>query len=257
MRSRRALVVLAGTALALPACAEDAGSPPGVDGAVTGTVTVFAAASLTEALTAIGEDFEAAHPAATVVFNFAGSSGLAAQIDQGAPADVYASASPATMATVTEAGHADAAPEVFARNQLVIAVAPGNPLGIASLSGLAEPGVTVAVCAEQVPCGAAAVQVLDAAGVALTPVTREQSVRAALSKVRLGEVDAAVVYRTDAAVASDVDSIEFPGSAAVVNDYQVVALRGAPNSGGARAFVDHLLSVRAQAVLTLAGFQEP
>ncbi len=225
---------------------------------VTGTVTVFAAASLTEAFTRIGKDFEAANPGATVTFNFAGSSALATQINEGAPADVFASASPATMKAVTDAGNTDGTPAVFVRNQLVIAVAKGNPKGITGLAGLTGEGVKVALCAEQVPCGAAARKALDAAKVTLTPVTLEQDVKAALSKVKLGEVDAALVYRTDAkASASDVDGVEFPESAGAINDYPIVVLGNAPNRAGARAFLAYVRSGEGKAVLTAAGFQTP
>ncbi|TNH26613.1 molybdate ABC transporter substrate-binding protein [Micromonospora orduensis] len=228
------------------------------DGRVTGTVTVFAAASLTESFTRIGRDFEAANPGTTVTLNLAGSSALANQINQGAPADVFASAAPRNMTTVTEAGNADGTPSVFARNQLVIAVPRGNPAGVTGLAGLTRPGVKVALCADQVPCGAAARSALDAAGVTLTPVTLEQDVKGALAKVRLGEVDAALVYRTDARAASaDVTGVEFPESARAVNDYLIVAVKDAPNRAGARAFVAYVRSAPAQAVLAEAGFQAP
>ncbi|MFE9656666.1 molybdate ABC transporter substrate-binding protein [Micromonospora sp. NPDC006431] len=225
---------------------------------VTGTVNVFAAASLTETFTKLGKDFEAAHPGTTVKFNFAGSSALATQINQGAPADVFASAAPTNMKTVTDAGNADGTPATFVRNQLVIAVPEGNPKGVKGLADLTRPGVQVALCAEQVPCGAAAKKALDTSGVKLTPVTLEQDVKAALSKVKLGEVDAALVYRTDAkAAAADVEGIEFPESAGAVNDYPIVALKGARNAAGAKAFVAYVLSDPGKAVLTEAGFQAP
>ncbi|MEH1013987.1 molybdate ABC transporter substrate-binding protein [Micromonospora sp. CPCC 206060] len=227
-------------------------------GGVTGTVTVLAAASLTESFTRIGRDFEAANPGVRVVFNFAGSSALAAQINQGAPADVFASANPGTMRTVTDAGNGNGPTVTFARNQLVIAVPEGNPAEVTGLADLARPGVKVALCAEQVPCGAAAKQALGAAGVPLTPVTWERDVRAALSKVKLGEVDAALVYRTDvAASTADVDAVEFPESARAVNDYPITVLKDAPNPVGAQAFVAHVLSDGGRSVLTGAGFQVP
>jgi len=221
-----------------------------------GTVTVLAAASLTETFTRIGADFEAAHPGVRVVFSFAGSSQLASQINSGAPADVFAAASPATMRTVTEAARDIDQPRVFARNQLVIAVPSGNPEQVTGLRDLSRPGLKVALCAPQVPCGAAARTALDTAGVAVTPVTLERDVKAALTKVRLGEVDAALVYRTDArAAAGQVDGIEFAESTATVNDYPIVALPGAPNPTGAAAFVAYVLSEPARTVLTEAGFQ--
>jgi molybdate transport system substrate-binding protein len=234
------------------------GTPSGSASTVTGSVTVFAAASLTGSFTTIGHQFEKANPGATVTFNFAGSSALATQINQGAPADVFASAAPANMKTVTGAGNADGTPVTFARNQLVIAVPKGNPQHLTGLSDLTKAGVKVALCAEQVPCGAAAKKALAAAGVKVTPVTLEQDVKSALAKVKLGEVDAALVYRTDVrAAASDVDGVEFPESAKAINDYPVVVLKNAPNKAGARAFVAYVRSDRGRAVLTAAGFQSP
>ncbi|GAA0794470.1 molybdate ABC transporter substrate-binding protein [Spirilliplanes yamanashiensis] len=242
-------VVLAG-------CGAPGGAPAPGDGGPAGDVTVLAAASLTESFTEIGRQFEAAHPGTTVRFSFAGSSQLAAQIVAGAPADVFAAASPATMRTVVDAGAAVGEPVILVRNQLVIAVPKGNPARVRTLADLARPGVTVALCAEQVPCGAAAKQVLT--GVPLTPVTLEQDVKAALSKVRLGEVDAALVYRTDArAAAADVEAIEFAASAAATNDYPIAALADAPNPTGAAAFVAWARGAPALDVLTRAGFQPP
>jgi molybdate transport system substrate-binding protein len=236
------------------------GSPqPGSSSAgVTGSVTVFAAASLTESFTQIGKDFEVANPGSKVTFNFAGSSALATQINQGAPADVFASAAPANMKSVTDAGNADGTPTTFVKNQLVIAVPKGNPKGITGLADLTKPGVKVALCVAQVPCGAAANTALSAAGVKLTPVTLEQDVKSALSKVKLGEVDAALVYRTDTkAASSDVDGVEFPESAKAINEYPIVVLKKGPNTTGAQAFVAYVLSDKGKAVLTQAGFQAP
>ncbi|MEV0809590.1 molybdate ABC transporter substrate-binding protein [Micromonospora sp. NPDC050200] len=257
---RAALAVLPMVAaLGLAGCGggtDDGGK--GETGGITGTVTVFAAASLTGSFTTLGRQFEAAHPGVRVTFNFAGSSALATQITQGAPADVFASAAPKNMATVTDAGAADGSPTVFARNQLVIAVPKGNPARVTGLADLTRPSAKVALCAEQVPCGAAAARALDAAGVQLTPVTLEQDVKGALSKVTLGEVDAALVYRTDVrSAAAQVDGVDFPESAGAVNDYPLVVLKDAPNPTAARAFVEHVLSDQGRAVLTGAGFQPP
>jgi molybdate transport system substrate-binding protein len=248
--------VLAGTA----ACGESTAAPTGAAASaeVRGAVTVLAAVSLTGSFDRIGKDFKAAHPGTTITFSYGGSSGLAQLVVSGAPADVFAAASPATMRTVTDASDAAAAPVTFARNQLVIAVPKGNPKGIVSLAALARPGTKVALCTAQVPCGAAAQQALAAARVALTPVTEEQDVKAALAKLRLGEVDAALVYRTDArAAASDVDGVEFPESARAVNAYPIVALAHAPNAAAAAAFVAYVQSAPAQRVLADAGFQRP
>jgi molybdate transport system substrate-binding protein len=248
-------VLAALIAISLTACTQEA-SPSA--GELSGPVTVFAAASLTESFKQIGKDFQAAHPGVKVTFNFAGSSALATQITQGAPADLFAAASPATMKIVTDGGDADGAPVVFVRNQLVIVVAKGNPKAVAGLADLARPGLKVALCAEQVPCGAAAAKALDAAGIRLTPVTLEQDVKAALQKVKLGEVDAALVYRTDVrAAATDVTGVEFPESAKAVNDYPIAVLAHAPNKAGARALLAWIQSEPGLAVLTKAGFQAP
>jgi molybdate transport system substrate-binding protein len=225
---------------------------------VSGTITVFAAASLTESFTQIGKDFEAANPNAKVTFNFAGSSALATQINQGAPADVFASAAAANMKIVTDAGNGAGTAVTFVKNQLVIAVPKGNPKGIRTLADLKRTDLKVALCAEQVPCGAAAKKAMTTAGVTFTPVTLEQDVKAALSKVKLGEVDAALVYRTDAkAAAADVEGIEFPESATAINEYPIITLKNAPNQDGAKAFVTFIGSDKAKATLTQAGFQAP
>ena len=267
MTARRWAAIATAALLATAGCADTAGDedpyagssgPASADATVPGPITVLAAASLTESFSAIGTKFEERNPSAEVTFSFGGSSGLARQILSGAPADVFAAASPATMRTVTDAGDAVGDPVTLARNQLVIAVPEGNPKGLDTPAALAGPGVKVALCAEQVPCGAAASQALDAAGVRLTPVTLEQDVKAALAKVKLGEVDAALVYRTDAkAAAADVDGVEFPESAGAVNDYPIVALKDAPNPAGATAFLAFLRTPEAQRILTDAGFQQP
>jgi molybdate transport system substrate-binding protein len=245
--------------LAVAGCGGGGGQSAGAatGGRATGTITVFAAASLTESFGAIGKQVEAAYPGLTVAFNFAGSSALANQINEGAPADVFAAASPATMRTVTDAGNAAGKAHVFARNELVIAVPEGNPKGIRGPADLARPGTKVALCAEQVPCGAAARTALTAAAVHLTPVTLEPDVKAALSKLTLGEVDAALVYRTDAAAVSTVDAVRFAESKRAINDYPIVVLADAPNAAGARVFVEYVLSGAGLAVLSDAGFQAP
>jgi molybdate transport system substrate-binding protein len=258
---KKVLAAIALTAM-LAACGDSSAEPPAASTpsgpGVTGNLTVLAAASLTESFNRIGKDFEAANPGVKVTLSYGGSSSLAQQITSGAPADVFASASPATMKTVTDAGDASGDPTVFVRNQLVIAVPKGNPKGIKGLSGLTGAGLKVALCAEQVPCGAAAKKALDAAGVKLTPVTEEQDVKAALSKVKLGEVDAALVYRTDAkAAVGDVEGIEFPESAGAINDYPIVALKNAPNPAAAAAFVAFVQTEPELKVLTDAGFQKP
>ena len=260
-RAPRALALAVLAAALLAGCGGQAeSSVPAAqqdDGGVTGTVDVFAAASLTEAFERIADDFEQAHPGTTVVLNLGASSALAQQIVSGAPADVFAAASPATMKTVTDAGDASD-PEVFARNALEIAVPPDNPGRVAGLADLADPERTIALCAAAVPCGAAAEQVFAAAGLRAAPDTLEQDVKAALAKVRLGEVDAALVYRTDVLSAGDeVEGIAFPEAEQAVNDYPVAALTDAPDADAAAAFVDHVLSESGQQVLADAGFLAP
>ncbi len=224
---------------------------------LTGTVDVFAAASLTEAFERIADDFEQDHPGATVVLNLGASSALAQQIVAGAPADVFAAASPATMRTVTDAGDA-AGPRTFARNTLEIAVPPDNPGAVTGLADLADPDRTIALCAAEVPCGAAAEAVFAAAGLRAAPDTLDQDVKAALAKVRLGEVDAALVYRTDVLSAgAEVEGIAFPEAEQAVNEYPVAALTAAPDAAAAAAFVNHVLSERGQQVLADVGFLTP
>ncbi|MFG2841984.1 molybdate ABC transporter substrate-binding protein [Kitasatospora sp. NPDC048296] len=223
-----------------------------------GDITVFAAASLKETFTGLGKKFEAANPGTKVTFNFGGSSALATSINSGAPADVFAAASPATMKTVTDAGGAGGEPKTFVKNTLTIAVPKGNPKHVAGLKDLTAPGVKVALCAKEVPCGAAAQTALKAAGLNLTPVTLEQDVKGALTKVELGEVDASLVYKTDVqSDAAKIDGVEFPEADKAVNDYPIAPLAKAPNKDGAAAFVAYIQSPEAKQVLTAAGFQAP
>ncbi|GAA2580731.1 molybdate ABC transporter substrate-binding protein [Actinomadura fulvescens] len=248
--SRRARVAkrLAAVA-ALPLLAAGCGDTGGPPGGGT-TLTVFAAASLTESFTSLGRTFEASHKGVRVRFNFGGSSGLAQQIGQGAPADVFASASPATMRQVS----ADS--QVFAKNHLVIAVPKDGAGTVTNLADLARPGLKVVVCARQVPCGAAATKVFEVAGVRVRPASQEQDVKAVLTKVGLGEADAGLVYRTDVkAAGAKVRGIEFPESAKAINDYPIVALPKAPHSALAKEFVRLVLSAQGQAVLSQAGFE--
>lgn len=237
---------------------EDGSSGAGGGKAGGGTLTVFAAASLTETFTALGKTFEGAHPGVQVRFNFGGSSTLAQQITQGAPADVFASANPATMKTVTDAGDAAGQPRVFTRNRLVIAVPKDNPGKVAKLGDLSRPGLKVVLCAVQVPCGSAAKTALDAAGVRVEPASRERDVKAVLTKVGLGEADAGLVYRTDVEAADGrVRGIEFPEAAKAVNDYPIVRVAKAPNAALAEDFIDLVLGSEGEAVLTGAGFEAP
>ena len=242
-------VLVGALALSLVAC----GTEEPADG-LAGEITVFAAASLTETFTELGERFEEANPGTTVTFNFAGSSALAQQINEGAPVDVFASASPANMDQVSQADE----PTTFVRNRLEIVVPVGNPAGITGLADLADASRKIALCAEQVPCGAAAKKAFEAADITAAPDTLEQDVKAVLTKVTLGEVDAALVYRTDVLAAGDkVEGIEFPEAEQAINDYPIAALAEAPNAEGAAAFVEFVLSAEGVEVLTGAGFDKP
>ncbi|MET9392890.1 molybdate ABC transporter substrate-binding protein [Streptomyces sp. NPDC006624] len=246
--------------LALSACspAGPDASPASGSGRVSGEVTVFAAASLKESFTALGERFEKAHPGTEVTFSFGGSDSLAASITGGAPADVFASASPATMKVVTDAGDAAGTPATFVRNELRIATLPGNPDRITGLRDLTRPGLKVVLCDAEVPCGAAARKALDASGLKLTPVSYEQDVKAALTKVELKEADAAVVYASDVHAAGDkVEGVTFPEAADAVNDYPITLLRNAPNAGAAKAFLALVRSAEGQEVLAGNGFLKP
>jgi molybdate transport system substrate-binding protein len=256
-----ARVRVGGLALAGLLAAAGCGSGDGPRGAapsgsaLTGRVDVFAAASLTEAFERLGDTFEAAHPGTTVVFSFAASSSLAQSIVGGAPADVFAAASPATMQVVTDAGDARD-PAVFARNLLELAVPAGNSARVRGLADLARPELAIALCAPQVPCGAAAAGVLERAGIQARPDTLEQDVRAVLAKVRLGEVDAALVYRTDVLAAREqVQGVPVPEAAGAVNDYLLAPLTDAPDRAAAQAFVAHVLSSEGRQALADAGFQ--
>ncbi|MEU9354558.1 molybdate ABC transporter substrate-binding protein [Streptomyces griseoloalbus] len=259
-RSRRIAGAGAVAALALSACSASGpdSSPGSATDGPTGTVTVFAAASLQESFTTLGERFEKEHPGTEIAFNFGGSDALAAGIDNGAPADVFAAASPKTMELVTDRGHTAGSPSTFVRNRLQIATVPGNPHGIDSLEDLEARGLKVVLCDRTVPCGAAARTALEAGGVALTPASYEQDVKSALTKVELKEADAAVVYRTDVKAAGDkVEGVEFPESAEAVNDYPIAQLDNAPNPSAARAFVALVKSPEGQKVLGEAGFLKP
>lgn len=268
MSSRRILCVgLLGAALALAGCASSGpDAAPGSGGGdgpgtplsdVSGTVTVFAAASLTETFDALAIAFEQQHPSADVVLNYGGSDALATQITQGAPADVFAAANESTMQTVIDAGDSAAA-TVFATNTLELVVPAGNPAGVAGLADLADASLAVALCDTAVPCGTASAALLDAAGIAAAPDTLEQDVKAVLTKVRLGEADAGLVYVTDVrAAGDDVEGVAVPEADAVVNRYPIAVLSGAENPEAGRAWVEFVLSDAGRQALADAGFAAP
>jgi molybdate transport system substrate-binding protein len=252
------LAVTAGLLLAGCAAPAAGPNPTRADDPLHGTVTVLAAASLTEVYGKLAAQFEKLHPAVTVAESFGGSSALAAQLVQGAPADIFASANDATMTTVTDAGLADGAPVVFATNTLTLIVPPSNPAGVTTIADLAKPGVKVALCDTTVPCGSAAVSLLAAEKLAVTPVTLETDVKAVLTKVELDEVDAGLVYVTDARTAGGkVVQLAVPDAANVVNRYPIVVLSGSRNKAAARAFEQFILSPTGRAALANAGFGAP
>ena len=272
-RNRRTLQVAgvgAAALLALSACSSsDSDSSSGKSDSsasasgsaatkMSGTVTVFAAASLQESFTALGKEFEKEHPGTKVNFSFGGSDTLAAQITGGAPADVFAAASPKTTKIVTDKGDAVGTPATFVRNQLEIATLPGNPDKISSLKDLTKSSLKVVLCDKTVPCGAAAQKALTASKLTLTPASYEQDVKSALNKVVLKEADAAVVYKTDVkAAGSKVQGVEFPESANAVNAYPITLVKNAPNAVAAKAFIALVQSSEGQKVLSEAGFLKP
>ncbi|MER6278374.1 molybdate ABC transporter substrate-binding protein [Streptomyces sp900105245] len=270
-RTRRTLQLAgAGAAalMALSACSSSSDTDKATDTSgksdtsaspkLSGTVTVFAAASLKESFTTLGKEFEKQHPGTKVSFNFGGSDALAASITSGAPADVFAAASPKTMAIVTDRKDAVGTPATFVRNQLEIATVPGNPHKVASLKDLTKSGLKVVLCDKTVPCGAAAQKALDAGGLKLTPVSYEQDVKGALNKVQLKEADAAVVYKTDVkAAGGKVEGVEFPESAKAINDYPIALLKNAEHAETAKAFIALVQSAEGQQVLSKAGFLKP
>lgn len=252
-RTRVLVSSLVIAAVALAAC-ESAKPAGGGDGAVI----VFAAASLTAAFTEIGDAFTAEYPDADVVFNFAASSDLVAQIDEGAPADVFASADQSNMTKLTAAGGNETEPALFARNTLQIIVGPGNPRGISGVADLADDDLIVVTCAPEVPCGAYAVQIFTNAGVTVVPKSLEENVKAVVTKVTLGEADAGIVYRTEVtAAAAEAEGVEIPEDVNVVAEYPIAVAAAAPNADGAQAFIDFVLSQRGQTILESYGFLAP
>jgi len=260
-----AVVVVAG--LCLSACATspaDGGAAPGRSApaasstAPTGSITVFAAASLQRTFTELGGQYERSHPGTTIRFSFAGSSDLASQIANGAPADVFASADEATMAELARTDVATGWPRDFATNTLEIAVAPGNPHRIDGLRDLTSPDVQLVTCAAPVPCGAATEQVERAAGVTLRPVSEEQSVTDVLGKVASGQADAGLVYVTDVAGSGGrVDGVRFDESDQAVNTYPIGVLRESSNPELAASFATYVRSGEGRTVLADAGFGAP
>jgi molybdate transport system substrate-binding protein len=221
------------------------------------TLTVLAAASLREPFAALGSTFEAAHPGVDVTLSFGGSSGLADQIEAGAPADVVATADEPTMTRLSDAGLV-AAPTVFATNVLTIVVPTGNPAAVRSLADLGRDDVDVVLCAPEVPCGRAAATVTEGAGVTPHTVSEEPSVTDVLAKIALGEADAGLVYVTDAATEpDDVETIPTPEAADVVNRYPVAVLTDPPAPDLADEWIALVTGEEGRSALSEAGFGTP
>ncbi len=260
-RAHWSATVLVALTLAAAGCGRDAGqdaattSTTGAD-PLTGTLRVFTAASLTEAFTEMGNAFEVEHPNVEVTFNFAASSALAQQINEGGSADVFVAADESNMKKVTDAGNA-ADPKTIARNRLAILVEKGNPKGINGLADLAEPDVILVLCAPEVPCGKVGAAALAKAGVTTKPSSLEENVKAVVSKVTLGEADAGIVYATDVKAVGDkaegvaIDIATDPTLEAV---YPIAVTKGSINREAAIAWVEYVLSDEGQATLAKFGF---
>lgn len=260
---RKLLVAIGSAAVLLTACGgspSSSGSPSATSSAPaeSGTLTVLAAASLTTSFTKLRDEFQQAHPGVTVKVTYDGSSTLVQQITNGVAADVFASADTANMDKVTKAGLNAGTPQLFARNKLEIAVPPNNPKHIAGFADLAKPGAVVVVCADAVPCGAAALKVEQATGVTITPASKETAVTGVLSKVESGDADAGLVYITDVnSAGGKVKGITFPEADKAINDYPITVLKNAPQPGLAKEFVDFVRGEAGKKELGAVGFQLP
>lgn len=256
-RSRRfagllAAIILAAAVLGAAACG---GGSSSSNAGASSRIDVFAAASLTDAFTHLGADFTSAHPGVKVVLDFAGSNDLVTQIRQGAPADVFASADTTNM---DKAGDLVNAPRVFAGNTLAIAVAPGNPERIRGLADLSRSDLKVVLAAPEVPAGKYASEILDRAGVAVTPVSLEVAVKGVVTKIALGEADAGIVYVTDVTAAKGkIDSVPIPATQNEIASYPIATLVSSDGQAEAQAFVDLVLSDQGQRVLAGFGFLPP
>jgi molybdate transport system substrate-binding protein len=242
--------------LLLAACGSTSASGSASPGALGGTLSVFAAASLTDAFNAEGQAFQKAHGAVAFRFNFAGTPTLVTQIEQGAPADVFASADTTNMDRLKGDGFTAGSPSTFAHNQLEIVVGRGNPKSIQSLADLAKPGVVYITEGATVPAGKYSLQALQKAGVRVTPKSEETDVKSVISKIELGEADAGIVYATDVKAAGDrVAGVQIPDQYNVVATYPIAVVKGSRESDAANAFIAFVLSADGQAILASYGFQ--
>src|SRR5207247_1866470 len=260
-----AAVVLAATAVAgcssssssSTASGSSSSSAPAASSssAQTGTITVLAESSLKGTFTQLGKQFEAAHPGDTVKFSFGASSAPATQINSGAPADVFASASTKNMDQVVTPGNASN-PQNFAKNIMEIAVPPNNPAKVTSVNDLAKSSVKVALCQPLVPCGVVAAELFKNAKITVKPVTLQPDVKSVLTQVELGNVDAGVVYVTDVqAAGSKVKGVTIPADVNATTTYPIAALTHSTEQSIAQAFVAYVLSPTGEQVLKAAGFE--
>jgi molybdate transport system substrate-binding protein len=259
MRSRRCLTAAAlGVVFLLAGCGSDSDTTEEV---ATEEVTVFAAASLTEAFTALGDAFADAEPDTDLTVTFASSSDLARQIVEGADADVFASADTANMEKVVSAGLSVGEPVVFATNRAEIIVAPDNPLGIDGVDDLASDDLVVVVCAPAVPCGTYAAEVFANAGVDVTPDSLEENVKGVVTKVTLGEADAGIVYATDVLSAGTAATgVPIAADVNVLAEYPIAAVgddHTSDGGAGAQRFIDFVLGTEGQEILAGFGFGAP
>jgi molybdate transport system substrate-binding protein len=250
---RRILVALAALAVPIAAAQPVAAAPK-----PSGEITVFAASSLTESFDAIAKQFEKKYPDVTVKFNYDASSNLATQINQGAPADVFASADQDNLQKTIDAGTVTPPPVVFAKNRLEIAVEKGNPKKIKSLADLQRSGLVVVLCADQVPCGKYAAQSLAMAGVSISPASKEENAKATLSKVSIGEADASIVYVTDVKASKGTASgVKIADKQNVIATYPMGVVKQSQNATAAKAWVQFVESKDGQKTLRKFGFLPP
>ena len=232
------------------------------------TLHVFAAASLTDAFTELGEEFEAANPGVSVAFNFAGSQALRTQIEEGAPADVFASANQIEMDLLVTGAHvAQSAPQIFLNNKLVVLLPEGNPAVLQRLEDLANPDLKLVFAAEEVPVGEYTRQALEQMNgqfgrdfkdkVLANVVSNEDNVRQVVAKIQLGEADAGIVYTSDAAAAPELPTMEIPAELNVIAEYPIAALTRSASPDLANAFIAYVLSEHGQAMLQKWGFASP
>jgi molybdate transport system substrate-binding protein len=253
MRSRVSSLIIA--AWFLVACGSSGATTSTSSTSLSGFINVFAAASLTASFNALGTSFHSANPGVGVNFNYAGTPTLVTQIEQGAPADVFASADTTNMDKLTADGFTTGTSKVFAHNQLEIVVAPGNPKGVTGLADLAKPGLIYISAGPTVPAGKYALQALSMAGVKVAPKSLETSVNAVISKIELGEADAGIVYTTDVTAAGNkVQGVQIPAAANVTATYPIVAVKGTKSSDVANAFIAYVLSATGQSTLATFGF---